>query len=256
MRRTKSDEVTVVDLKWVGIGLVLSVGFFFAMNMALGLHIFMGFAEESSLRTFLRFFDLNNENNLPTWFSTVILAFAAFASFYTWRVTSLRVDPLRYYWLALSIIFVYISMDENLAIHELSMEPLRERFNVGGLLYWAWVIPGAIIVVLLGAAFLPFLFRLPKTTRNLLIASGVLFVGGALFLEMLSGYFFDKHGAGIITDLLSTFEEMGEMLGTTLFIYATGTYGQKLNATPIHPELADSNSVESSQEKNDLQPTL
>jgi hypothetical protein len=41
---------------------------------------------------------------------------------------------------------------------------------------------------------------------------------------MVGGYFYDTHGAGVLSDVTATVEEFGEMSGLILFIYAIHDY--------------------------------
>ena len=68
---------------------------------------------------------------------------------------------------------------------------------MGGPLFYSWVIPGAALVALLGIALLRFLRSLPRTTRRRLWAAGVLFLSGAIGLEMVGGAYAAVHGEHI-----------------------------------------------------------
>jgi hypothetical protein len=64
--------------------------------------------------------------------------------------------------------------------------------------------------------------------RLLFIASGVVYVGGALGVESISAAFFEAYRAGSISNLaferLTDIEELLEMAGVLLFIYTLLTY--------------------------------
>lgn len=69
-----------------------------------------------------------------------------------------------------------------------------------------------------GLAMVPFLLSLPRRSAALFIASGALFVGGALGLEMASGYVITARGEEApLVALLAICEETLEMLGLALF---------------------------------------
>ena len=75
------------------------------------------------------------------------------------------------------------------------------------------------------AAYAKFLLDLPSRTRVLFISSGILFVTGAIGFELIGGWYADKHGTGNITyALITTCEELLEMLGIALFIYTLLKY--------------------------------
>ena len=134
-------------------------------------------------------------------------------------------DRYAFQWKCLSLIFLYLSVNEAAGIHELAIDPLRQALNLGGIFYFAWVIPGAILVSIFVLAYLKFLMSLPAKTRNLFIVAGVIYVGGALGIELVGGAYAYAQG---ITDLaysiIVTIEEALEMIGILVFIYALLDY--------------------------------
>lgn len=105
------------------------------------------------------------------------------------------------------------------------MEPLRNKLNVGGLLYFAWVIPGAIFVGACLLVYVKFLSDLPAKTRGMFLIAGTLYVGGAMGMELLGGYHTELYGLeNMPYVLITTFEELLEMLGIAVFIYALLSY--------------------------------
>src|SRR5690606_18744589 len=103
--------------------------------------------------------------------------------------------------------------------------PLQEAVGAGGLLHWAWVIPGGLFVAAVGMIYLRFVIALPRATRTLFLVSAGLYVGGALVVEMLGALWFSEFGRRNLGYVLFwTIEETGEMLGVTAFIYALMTY--------------------------------
>jgi hypothetical protein len=94
-----------------------------------------------------------------------------------------------------------------------------------GFLYFAWVIPGILVVALLSIAYLRFLGHLPLLTRLRLILSGSIYVAGALGMELVGGYVADYHpNQSVMRGALSTIEEFLEMSGIVLLIYTLLIY--------------------------------
>ena len=94
-----------------------------------------------------------------------------------------------------------------------------------GIFLFAWTIPAAVGVVLFALVYLKFLFRLPVATRWLFVLAGVVYVGGALGMEMIEGQFVFLFGqASMAHALMVAFEEFLEMSGVVLFIYALLSY--------------------------------
>jgi hypothetical protein len=68
--------------------------------------------------------------------------------------------------------------------------------------------------------------HLPRKTRRSLILAAVIYVSGALSLEMLSGSLVKWHGTrkNIPVAVLSTLEELLEMIGVVVLIAALLAY--------------------------------
>jgi hypothetical protein len=81
-------------------------------------------------------------------------------------------------WLLLALIFLFLSLDETVQLHELTIAPLRERIEATGLLYFAWILPAGICVGLFVVAYLRFLGRLPGRTRRLFLCAGAVSAAG------------------------------------------------------------------------------
>lgn len=170
-------------------------------------------------------FSLDREGNIPTWFSSLILLWSAIllAVITVDRRAAGHADWK--YWGGLSVIFTLLSFDEAASIHEITIEPMQQVLGVGGVLHWAWVIPGMAFVILIAAVYFRFLFSQPAATRRLFIVAAVLYVGGALGMEMLGAGWFAEHGRRNMGYVLFwTVEETMEMFGVVVFIHALTAY--------------------------------
>ena len=175
-------------------------------------------------------FNFDEEFNVPTVFSVGLLLMAgvllAVIAVDGWRAGGRD----RFYWLGLSITFLFLSMDELMSIHETLTDPVRQMLGLRGVLYFSWVIPYGIVVLGLGAAYATFLLRLPRRTRGFMLASAVLFLGGAIGVEMVGAWYSDLQLAqggqpkDLIYALIVTCEESLEMTGVILFIHTLLTY--------------------------------
>ena len=180
-----------------------------------------GYDRQLGLRPLL---NLNGEANLPSWYSAALLLAAAALLAVVWRTSPAVSGSGRPYWAGLAAVFLFLSADEAAEIHEM-LNPLREHFGSGGLLYWAWVVPYGIAGLAFAAAYARFLMRLPSRTARLFVAAGVLYVGGALGLEMAGGMAMERVGRGTLTVVvLYTLEELAEMSAAVLFVYALLDY--------------------------------
>lgn len=171
-----------------------------------------------------RLFKLDEENNFPTLYSGLALGFCSILLFIISNIKKHTKSKFVKHWQALSLIFLYIAIDEVVSIHEI-FNSFREVINAGGLLYYAWVIPGMAFVVVFLLVFYRFIQSLPKATKNLFILAGTLYVGGAIGAEMIGAYYTEVYGnESFLYSLVSTLEEFLEMFGILIFIYALLTY--------------------------------
>lgn len=171
-------------------------------------------------------FHLDAENNIPTYFSTLLLLAVAIVAGLTARVVRERELPFYRHWVGLALIFAYISLDEFASLHERLIVPLREIFDAGGIFYFAWVIPGLVLVGLFLIAYSRFFWHLPVRWKRLFAISGALYVGGALGAELIGGWYWERapDSFGWVDVLLTTVEEGLEMTGMALFLYTLLEY--------------------------------
>lgn len=158
-------------------------------------------------------FSLSYEANVPTWYATVLL-FACSA-----RLASIARAEVahRARWAVLAALFAYISLDEAIQIHEYLGWIVEGR----GVLYFAWVIPAAIVVVTIALAYVPFLRALDRVTRNRFVVAGALYVGGALLMELPLGWWTETYGDDNLGyGVIDWVEESMELAGASVFLLA------------------------------------
>lgn len=184
------------------------------------LAIIFRYLPDTFLTSILQLFDFNSENSFPTLYSFLILLLSAILLYLVGMLTKRQGGRGRA-WFILSLVFLFLAIDESLMIHEALMIPVRESFNATGFLYYAWIIPYSILLVLLGLSLIPFILKLPSDTRRNFILAGLIFVAGALGVEALAGWHVTSFGDNNLTyEVLYTVEELLEMLGIVLFIHA------------------------------------
>ena len=178
---------------------------------------------------FVPLFDLNGERNVPAWFSSSMLLLCALLLAAVARSEGKGGGRDVTRWRVLSAIFLLMSVDEAVQIHEQTIGPLRSVFGTGGIFHYAWSIAGLVFVLVFAAAYLPFVARLDAPTRRLFVAAGGLYVGGALGVEFVQGWHDGLYGVDGTTALITTVEEVLEMSGIVVFVYALlsrlGHYG-------------------------------
>ena len=174
----------------------------------------------------VRMLNVNEERNVPSWFSSDLLAGAGVVALMAAALSIKHGAPWRFQWATIGLLFFLLSLDETASFHEMASAPVRNALGIGGILYFAWVIPGAAFVLLLAVIFLPFVLALPRGVRLWVIVSAGTFVAGALGFETL-GSLERQHDGTIQTFAymaLSTCEEGLEMVGVALFIAAVLRY--------------------------------
>ena len=170
--------------------------------------------------------NVNAEQNLPTFFSSLMLLVAALLCWFIARADGRVEHTYVRHWAVLSVAFALVSFDEFASIHEQVAGRLREQLGItGGPLFYAWVIPGAVLVALFGIALLRFFTNLHRPTRRRLLAAGVLFLSGAIGLELVGGAYSAAHGElNMSYVLISTVEETLEMVGAAVLLYGLLAY--------------------------------
>lgn len=172
-------------------------------------------------------FNVNAEQNIPTFFSTFLLLFAALLLAVITLLERNRRASHVSYWAILSFGFLLMAVDEFVCLHERLVDPMRKLLGGGylGVFYFAWVIPGIALVFLLALFFLRFLLRLPVKARLTFLLAGTIYIGGAIGFELIGGCYVESHGRQNLTYLvMTTVEESLEMAGVAIFIWALLAY--------------------------------
>lgn len=192
----------------------------------------------------LNLFDLKKEQSFGTWYTAFLLLVCSALSAVISSVRKRSNEPYANHWRVLSVVFLYLSIDEGVTIHEKLgplTRPVLRSFGIqlGGLLNNAWVIPAAVLLLLFVIAYLGFFFALPGKQRLLFLASGLLYVGGAMGLEMVNALVASVFGEqkGIVRIMIPVAEESFEMLGIVVFAYALLSYiGSRYRETQFRVE--------------------
>ena len=176
--------------------------------------------EHSMAYRLANLFHFNREQNVPTLYSSNLYLISAFLLTTISIVQRDQKEPF-YSWVFLAVIFVFLSFDEVVKIHEKFTGFMDLFLETSGYFNYAWVIPYGILVMILGLAYLKFFFRLPTRVRNLFFLSATVFLSGAIGMEMIAANYYDKNEVYDLTfDLLATVEESLEILGLSLFVYS------------------------------------
>jgi hypothetical protein len=208
-------------VRWiVGVAILLfTVASLAGQYWRLGLHHHSG-------AWIIRQFSLDDELNLPTAYQAITLGCAALL---LW-IIAYRERQLQHrgvaQWAILGCIFLLLACDEAFRIHERTGQfrdalpmGLGRRFRTG------WIMFALFFVTVVGLSYLRFLFRLPRNIAYLFIVAGAIYVTGAMGMEIIVDPWVEAHGRLNMTyQLLATLEEVMEMTGVGIFLYALTSF--------------------------------
>lgn len=159
------------------------------------------------------FLDTNVEQSWGTWVSSLLHLTCGLAAAGCALVARHQGERWQRNWWLLAAVFALLSMEEVASFHNAVMIPLREALGASGILYYAWILPAAVLGVAFLLLQLRFLRSLGRIGRDLVLA-GAVFVAGAIGLEMIEGVLAtDAAQQTLPYALTTTAEEMLEFAG-------------------------------------------
>jgi hypothetical protein len=186
---------------------------FFAMDLALVTAYFIDYLLGNPIWILTRFFDLDRESSLPTWYSSVqwfsVAALLAIFARHNFRRSQFKS------WLLIMLpgVFLAFSLDEIAMLHErigMAIDSISRRdthFPVTGI--WMFVI-GVPFIILFGVIILVIRTYFRRAPRIML--------AGALGVETLSNF---VEPDSVDRILLIMAEEFCEMLGGTIVLWGS-----------------------------------
>lgn len=163
-------------------------------------------------------FDMNVENNIPTWYSSISLFICALLLVIISCSKAAQNDGFVLQWRILSVGFLYLSLDESATLHEWMGVMLKGQFTFSGIWHFAWVIPALVVLSVLPFIFYKFLKNLQPVYRKLMVISGAIYISGAVGMEMIGGMITEKSDSLLIYNIAVLAEESMEMTGVLFFI--------------------------------------
>lgn len=175
-------------------------------------------------------FSLSYEQNVPTWYSSLLLAACAVSLAAIAQHAQERAAPFRRHWWVLAAGFTLMSLDEIAELHEHA----GELVHMGDVIYFDWIVPAAILVAVVGLAYLPFLRALPAPRRREMIIAAALYLGGAVLMELPLGWWTAHAGADSAGyALIDWVEESLEIGGASWFLLALARrWDERAEAAP------------------------
>ena len=174
-------------------------------------------------------FDLDSENNVPTWYSALLWAMAAGLALASARRELGGGAIVRWSWTLLSGVFLLLSLDEGASLHERLLDPtgdlLQAARGVPDSFYYNWVLVAGMLTASVAALFVPFLLRIRRDVAACLILAGLLFLVGSLGFETVSsaihrGWIASIGHTGLTWTRLIILEELCEMAGAIVAVHA------------------------------------
>lgn len=170
-------------------------------------------------------FYLDAESNIPTFINALMLFIPSILLGFIAVWKSSVGDKYRLHWALLSFIFLLLSIDEVATLHERLIKPMRSIFGAEGVFYFAWIIPGMIVVAAFLLSFLRFYLHLDRKFKLLFLLSLGVYITGVIGGEMVSGYFASSMGLKNFTyAVVASMEESVEMIGCSFIIYSLLEY--------------------------------
>lgn len=191
--------------------LLLLHGFVLVMQYGFGHDHMYGLSE---------IFNVGNEHSVPTLFATLMLLINTLCFLLLHRAEPPGRD-LRKVWLVLFLAFAFVTVDEYAVLHERLIRPVRELLDLGGYLYFAWVLPYVAVAAALGLYVLPALWRLGHRFRRLFAVAAGCYLLGAVGIEMLGARYYEaiSERVDLRYRLFQTVEETLEFVGTIILAY-------------------------------------
>lgn len=174
-----------------------------------------------------RVFNVDQEANIPTWFTGGVALYLAMTASMIASVVKSQGQKYSWAWRGISLMGIYIALDELSGIHELAIEPIRDSWEISPWLYQSWVIPAMIIVVLIGIIYARFLWQLPSYAKVYIFLGSLIYLTGAVGVESIGGFVLTTQGLNDWYVQLAHIEEFLEMMGLILILYACTEYARR-----------------------------
>ncbi len=169
-------------------------------------------------------FYLENEGNIPSWFSSSILLLSGILLGIIGQFRRTQEALHASHWLGLAGLFVLLSLDESVSFHEMT-KTFFQPLHLTGFFRYSWVIFGMVFSGIVGVIYIPFLRQLQPEYRKMFLVAGSIYIAGAIGVEMFGGRWHSLYGKENMGYALHVWvEETLEMTGIVLFIYALSRY--------------------------------
>lgn len=199
------------QLVMLGIGLVVVLG------LAREAYV-LAFGLETALRD-LRQISLNAEQNLASWYTALLMSAGALLAWLAARRETGTAASASRFWRLACVLLLLAAADETVSFHEVLTLFLPDVAALNPLFHFAWVVVALPLLLALGLWCLWLMRPLPRATRTGLLASAIVFLAGALGLEMIDGAILVTWGEDSLAYRIGyILEDTLEMAGAAIFI--------------------------------------
>ncbi len=163
-------------------------------------------------------FDLNKERNIPTYAQGIQLLAVAGLLYLISQEAQKRDKGNRKYWFSLSLIFVFLALDEVFQIHDQFNNILKPLAALSQYLHFPWVVVYVPLLLVVGAFYIKFLAGLPRRWAWHIITAGGIYVTGAVVMEIIGASYTARFGRRHIAyAFFTSVEEILEIVGIAYF---------------------------------------
>lgn len=202
--------------------------------VAVGLTALRRLSDSSLAATVVSWLNLDSEAGFGTWFAIVQLALAATIAALIAAHQRAEHRPWRG-WAGLSVLLAAMSVDEQVRLHE-NLGRLGAAWGLTILGHDVWFVPALVVVAIIVVALLPFVLRLPRRTRRLVMGAGALYVLGAVGFEVIAWSWVLVTGDGstdapsLMIGMLQWGEETLELLAVAVVVMALLDYAASVTS--------------------------
>jgi hypothetical protein len=161
--------------------------------------------------------DVRAEGSVHTWFNVAVLATGSALAVVLALLQRTR-GRAGWPWAVVAATLAALSVDDLLALHE-RMQDVGAALVGTGTVHFAWVVPGALLALVLVLALSVAASRLPVLSRRNLLAGAVLLVLAAIGLEVAGGAVLDTVGDGPLYIVVSHVEEVLETVAAAVLLH-------------------------------------
>ncbi|MFC0680523.1 hypothetical protein ACFFGH_22040 [Lysobacter korlensis] len=165
------------------------------------------------------YIDVNGEANLPTWWSTTLLALAGVFSAAVGIVHRATGESGAFRWAVMAVLFLAMSVDEFTRVHDRIQHAWRALFGADPFTSIEWMLILIPVALVVAVAVLLLVRPLPRVPKVLLAIGGACYVLGAVGVDALAGAGLPLLDSGTMGRfLLLNLEELGEFVGAAFFV--------------------------------------